>query len=455
MEGTETPLILDNFSEAWTAINPGNFSIDTVEDYQGQAVTPGIEVSVNVPENHYNLMMIYYDPPTELSTEEGVGFRYYPLKDVELPTSGTINITLSDDSSVDFNFTVDNSNGIEFVLQDIVNEGGNALYKADAFSIKISRDQLASFTLAESGLLPYTTLTKASSLAISSVTCTSTSDTSKFKTYTLDANGDEVKIFNHIDSKHFTDDIKNTYDYYEDKLNTALKQPTDYTFKQHFDNELSWWNASETISKAGDLVDDAKAFGNKVLKKLEATTNKDETFTVPSTYFLRHGINVVVFTKSGKFLFLPDTKKAGSIVFSGVDSVRSDTADFGLDLLHLDYHWPVVTETTELYVNNATSSQAPDEKQTVLNRAIKNNQAYTLLKDIIKRDPTYQFYYNCPLQSATAIDINTALTGDDVECLSDAKFWYDPNNINNKFVISQLDTKHLEKGIVIAKASKI
>jgi hypothetical protein len=86
---------------------------------------------------------------------------------------------------------------------------------------------------------------------------------------------------------------------------------------------------------------------------------------------------------------------------------------------------------------------------------MKARSAYTLLADILKLDPDFKFYYNCPLQAATAIDINTNLTDTDVERLSDTKMWYDVNNINNKFVISEIDNKFIDSGITIAKASKL
>jgi hypothetical protein len=60
------------------------------------------------------------------------------------------------------------------------------------------------------------------------------------------------------------------------------------------------------------------------------------------------------------------------------------------------------------------------------------------------------------MQSATAIDVNLDLLDTtDAEDLSNPKFWYDANNINNKFVISQLDTEHLKVGLKLSKASKL
>ena len=52
-------------------------------------------------------------------------------------------------------------------------------------------------------------------------------------------------------------------------------------------------------------------------------------------------------------------------------------------------------------------------------------------------------------------EFTTLLTGEDAEYLSDARMWYDVNNINNKFVISELDTNFIDTGITVAKASKL
>ena len=52
------------------------------------------------------------------------------------------------------------------------------------------------------------------------------------------------------------------------------------------------------------------------------------------------------------------------------------------------------------------------------------------------------------------IDLNPLLTADE-ENLSSQLIWYDKNNINNKFVISEIDADYLATGITIAKSSKI
>jgi hypothetical protein len=164
-------------------------------------------------------------------------------------------------------------------------------------------------------------------------------------------------------------------------------------------------------------------------------------------------LNILVFKTGGKFEFLPDVGVTGSLIVSEVDSVRSDTSDLGLNLDVINYQWPAVVE--QIRALAVKSSADPVQNKRKPGPFLQSRRAYTLLRDLLQRDPNHEFYYNCPLQAATAIDINTILTGDDAENLSQPKFWYDSNNINNKFVISELDSSYLDDGIVIAKASKL
>jgi hypothetical protein len=38
--------------------------------------------------------------------------------------------------------------------------------------------------------------------------------------------------------------------------------------------------------------------------------------------------------------------------------------------------------------------------------------------------------------------------------MSNPRIWYDSNNINNKFVVSEIDAIYMEDGIKIARSSK-
>ena len=62
---------------------------------------------------------------------------------------------------------------------------------------------------------------------------------------------------------------------------------------------------------------------------------------------------------------------------------------------------------------------------------------------------TKQFYFNCPINNDVAININKD------ETLLDYNIWYDVNNINNQFVISELDSSTFKDNINIIKSSKL
>jgi hypothetical protein len=74
-----------------------------------------------------------------------------------------------------------------------------------------------------------------------------------------------------------------------------------------------------------------------------------------------------------------------------------------------------------------------------------------LLKDIRNSDVAKDFYYNVPIQRSNEIDLNPAIAEDK---LSSPLSWYDPNNVNRKFVISEIDADYLSTGITITKASR-
>lgn len=249
-----------------------------------------------------------------------------------------------------------------------------------------------------------------------------------------------VKIFNNISVSD---------------LNNFIDRPGDtdevIDFDEYF-NKLAWWTQGD-LGHTAENVKDSPAFGKKSIINLAQIKNKlnmgsDDAeqgayAELENVYFLRPGVNIIAFTTSGRFDFYPDTDLSGSIRVSDVDSIYALSADLGTNVKVLDYHYTGTVKALDedLSGGTNTSSSRP------LNKA-----ALTLLRDIRAKDPNNEFYYNCPLQAATAIDINTAL--DNHETLSMPKFWYDPNNINNKFVISQIDTDYLDDGITIARASK-
>jgi hypothetical protein len=77
-----------------------------------------------------------------------------------------------------------------------------------------------------------------------------------------------------------------------------------------------------------------------------------------------------------------------------------------------------------------------------------------LLNTLNELDINHEFYYNHKLDNSLAIDINESLINtEDAEIMSTPRLWYDSNNVNNKFVVSEIDTNY--NGITIARSSKL
>lgn len=74
----------------------------------------------------------------------------------------------------------------------------------------------------------------------------------------------------------------------------------------------------------------------------------------------------------------------------------------------------------------------------------------SLLEAINNLDQDHDFYYNVIVEDYLAIDLKTAKQ----EKMSNPSIWYDYNNINNKFVISEIDSDYLAQGITLARTSQ-
>ena len=98
-----------------------------------------------------------------------------------------------------------------------------------------------------------------------------------------------------------------------------------------------------------------------------------------------------------------------------------------------------------------------DYRSTTKLQSIGNTDIYLtpyeqMLADIREIVPAKSFYYNVPTQDTSNIDLNPYVEEDK---LSSPLSWYDPNNINNKFVISEIDSSYLTTGITLTKASRV
>lgn len=101
------------------------------------------------------------------------------------------------------------------------------------------------------------------------------------------------------------------------------------------------------------------------------------------------------------------------------------------------------------YTSNLNRTEEEQEKSRI------ESAKRLLLSEINKLDPTHDFYYNFKIDNSLAIDLNTDLLDtEDAEILSTPRVWFDSNNINSKFVVSEIDASYLEDGIKIARSSK-
>ncbi len=236
-----------------------------------------------------------------------------------------------------------------------------------------------------------------------------------------DTTGSRVKIFNNLQNENY--------------LANLLSATLNESFENYF-AALKWWDyqdVSTTLPESAYTAFGAKQLYTEITDP-ENPVNIQATF-IDNVYYLRPGINILVYKESGTFEFFTDASGNSSLFLGNVDSINVPAHSFGLNVALLDYQY--------------LGSVAAD------NETLPYYKEIQLLHDIYKTDKQKEFYYNCPLQAASAIDINTLLADDDAEKLSSAKFWYDVNNINNKFVISQIDAEYLKTGITIAKASKL
>ena len=117
-----------------------------------------------------------------------------------------------------------------------------------------------------------------------------------------------------------------------------------------------------------------------------------------------------------------DTAKKGTIIFGELSLVAG---------LNENLEYKAVSE------QNALDELLAD---------IRNNVQTT--KDDVVED---LFYYNMPIDNSRAINLNPLLEED----LVSADAWYDSNNENNKFVVTEIDADHLDKGITLTKASRV
>lgn len=99
-------------------------------------------------------------------------------------------------------------------------------------------------------------------------------------------------------------------------------------------------------------------------------------------------------------------------------------------------------------LNNLT--EVAEESKEAYNHLMVEQQ---LLKDLRKLDVNHDFYYTAPTDLSLAIEFHES--DSKLNTLMNPATNYDVNNINNSFVISKLDIDYIDKGVQIARSSRL
>jgi hypothetical protein len=193
---------------------------------------------------------------------------------------------------------------------------------------------------------------------------------------------------------------------------------------------------NESISLNLNLLVPANTFGLMMIyyKKLDDTNANKARITWTNenniTYYKDNSTN------TGKELTLNE----------GINIIKIDASDI-LTISSNSNNKAVVTFGS-LDLINIDNPINPKLKY----KAINVETAYEqILKDIKNIDVNNEFYYNVPISSDLDIDMNPK---DEKDNLENPLNWFNYNNINNKFVISVIDTEYLSDDIVIARSSR-
>ena len=141
-------------------------------------------------------------------------------------------------------------------------------------------------------------------------------------------------------------------------------------------------------------------------------------------YRMKKGPNIIRVNKSGEFKLatIKGATEAETVIYSPMRIIKcNDDGSLKLNpLLNLD------TDNTANGLNKS-------------------------LIDIIYNNYP-QFYFICPVDQTASLIFNS---DGNIKNIDSPAIWYDLNNINNDFVISEIDADYLDSGIKFSYSSKI
>jgi hypothetical protein len=155
---------------------------------------------------------------------------------------------------------------------------------------------------------------------------------------------------------------------------------------------------------------------------------------------LKIGLNCIKVTKSCRIDLKALPNAGGSLLIDRLRLVKTNGAtDFsGINLDLLDYQ-ALSVHPDDLNVATPVKTALP--------------AADLLLHNIREIDVDKQFYYNAHIEDSLAIELNGTAAGHTK--MSAPAVFYDVNNINNHFVLSELEINYLDTGLSIARSSKL
>lgn len=204
----------------------------------------------------------------------------------------------------------------------------------------------------------------------------------------------------------------------------------------NYKTDRSWWQP-----------DDIEAVRGPWLDAFTRTTSGDLTFPEDSPeryggydeasgrYYLRPGLNVIEITEQTDLEIYAPATTLDNLFFNGLSLINYSSSDSNASLN------PRLGCYTHYYNDNGTL--ASDDLVPY----------QSLLAEIRKLDTAQKFLYNAPIDSTTGLELNYF---DKSDTLRLAKHWFDSGNINNKFVVTEIDADYMTKDnhIAVSKFSR-
>jgi hypothetical protein len=220
---------------------------------------------------------------------------------------------------------------------------------------------------------------------------------------------------------------------------------TDEVGLKIFNYQTDWWDKTDTkaiqepwnnsLGIYFKTTAERDAYFNDDDRASEATWGGYDSAT--GCYHLRPGLNIVCITEPCAIKILAPTACPDELYFSNLALVHLDVSENNPDT-SLSLNPRLGCYAAFLDTGYTTKSLTPYE---------------TMLEEIKKVDPEYNFFYTAPINSGTGLELNYY---DKSDTLRQAKHWFDSGNINNKFVVTEIDADYMTSDghVAVSKFSR-